>query len=308
MPLVSVILPVFNGAPYLRCAINSILEQSFQDFELLILDDGSDDGTHDILLDIAARDTRVKVISRENRGLVATLNELLERAQGEFLARMDADDVATPIRLARQVEALQNRESVVLVGGDVTIIDDRGRRLGGISYPPGTREIETAALEGWPSMCHPTFMMRSRAVRVAGGYSQDAYPAEDLDLLLRLAEVGDLENLPEVVLMYRVHPNSISESGARRQRNVALSVRKSARLRRGMPSIGTEELSEDESLAVSPYDQLLRYGGWAYASNEQATAFHYAFRAVWKRPLGVEGWTLLARSAFHAVRSRRTKV
>src|SRR4051812_26679567 len=122
-PTVSVLMAVYNGEQYLREAVNSILSQTFKDFEFIIIDDGSTDRSPELLASYARADSRVKLISRPNKGLTKSLNEGLHAARGEFVARMDGDDISLPERFERQVSYLREHPEVVLVGSRVEFID-----------------------------------------------------------------------------------------------------------------------------------------------------------------------------------------
>src|ERR1700761_204383 len=128
-PLVSVLMPVFNAQRYVAAAVNSILDQTLGDFELIIVDDGSTDQSTAILRRLAGRDGRIRLISRPNTGYVVALNEALDAARGEFLARMDADDVSLPQRFEKQVQFLQENPDFVLVGTHVTTMDADGAMI-----------------------------------------------------------------------------------------------------------------------------------------------------------------------------------
>jgi glycosyltransferase involved in cell wall biosynthesis len=155
---------VFDAERYLRPAIDSILQQSFPDFELLLLNDGSADGSWTILQEYEARDARIQITSRENRGVPKTRNELLAMAQGEFVAVMDADDIALPDRLARQVEFLQQHPEVVCVGGSYQLIDEAGRLvLDRFALPKADAEVQAQLLAGFGGMHHPCLLIRSIA-------------------------------------------------------------------------------------------------------------------------------------------------
>lgn len=209
-PLVSVLLPVYNAGVYLNAAVRSILDQSYQELELLVIDDGSTDGSGERLQDHARSDSRMRVVRRENLGLVHTLQELIELARGELFARMDADDFSLPQRIEHQVQFFEQQSEVVCVGGGIIIIDEHDREL---HHPPpvlGNAHVQRSALEGRMPICHPAAMFRATAVRQVGGYQSKAYPSEDLDLWLRLGEVGKLDNVPQTVLRYRVHSSSVS--------------------------------------------------------------------------------------------------
>ena len=292
---VSVLMPVFNGGKYLSAAIDSILTQTFREFEFLIVDDGSSDSTSKILREYAHKDGRIRITSRENRGLVASLNELLASAQGHLLARMDADDISLPDRLASQVTYMSGHPDVVCAGGHVEDVNEQGLRLSRREYPLDSDEIQQAALGGQACMCHPCFMMRREAVIAVGGYAPESFPAEDLDLLLRLGEVGKLANLDRVILKYRIHINSISERTSLRQRQVAQQVCQRAYRRRGL-AVVTEAPTEgiSEPALLRQHRLFLKYGWWAYNSRARLSAIRYGFRAVRSRPSAGNAWMLLA--------------
>ncbi|MEM9702434.1 MAG: glycosyltransferase [Planctomycetota bacterium] len=252
-PAVSVLMPAYNALPYLPEAVESVLNQNFRDFEFLVVNDGSTDGTGAVLDDYAAADPRVRVIHRENGGYTSALNLLIDQTRGEFVARMDADDIAWPDRFEKQVTFLQEHPQVVAVGGAVWTIDSDGDRIS-----PGRRASDhheiLAGLLGEPShsghMYHPTVMMRSKSLRAVGGYDPAMEPAEDLDLWLRLADTGRLANLSEIVLDYRFHFSSVSSTRRNRQRAAAERAVRAARERRGLgwpPPVGWRGRTASES-------------------------------------------------------------
>ena len=293
MPAVSVLMPVCNGAAYLRQAVESILHQTFSDFEFLIIDDGSSDESLRLLQAYAWRDARIRLRSRENRGLTATLNELIAQARGEFLARMDADDIALPDRLARQVDFLRRHSEVLCVGGAFDFIDGAGRYLTTL-YPVRTdQEIQDHLLRGHCAIAHPASMARAQSVRDVGGYQCDL--VEDLDLWLRLGERGQLANLSDVVLRYRLHSDSVSEHAGPRQREAGREACARAWLRRGIAN-GVYEAGagwRPGRSRASRYEFMLQYGWWAWNSHERTTAQLYGLRAIQAQPLRAEGWKLL---------------
>jgi len=292
MPSVSVLMPVRNGSAFLAAAVESILAQSFTDFELLILDDGSTDGSLAMLQAYARRDARICLISRENKGLTATLNELIANARGEYMARMDADDIALPDRLARQLEFLRVNPAVLCVGGAFALIDQAGRYLTTLHPPTSNEEIQDQLVRGHCALAHPAVMARLQPIRELGGYQRDF--AEDLDLWLRLGEQGQLANLAEEVLHYRLHPASISERAGHRQRDAGRLACEAAWQRRGIRD-GVYEAGSPwrPGSGASRYDFMLQYGWWAWNSRERTTAQIYGLKAVRTRPLGPKGWTLL---------------
>lgn len=232
-PRISVILPAYNAAPYIEEAVTSILRQTVADFELLALDDGSTDATGPILESLALRDPRIRLTRRANRGLVATLNELIAQARAPYLARMDADDIALPDRFERQARFLDQYPRIACVGGAVEFIASDATR---VHAPPPVLDnasIQREALAGRVAICHPACMLRAAAVRAVGGYREHTWPAEDLDLFLRLGEHAELANIPSLVLRYRLHATSISASRAQQQRERIDAVCREAWSRRG---------------------------------------------------------------------------
>lgn len=297
-PRVSVLMAVHNGARYLPEALRSILGQSFENFEFLIVDDGSTDASPGILIRAARQDPRIRLIFRPQRGLATSLNELLGEAQGEFLARMDADDIALPERLALQVDFLVRNPEVVCVGGASMMIDDAGRYLTTL-YPPETdQEVQAAALAGHTPINHPTAMMRRGAVRVVGGYDGSYPVAQDLDLWLRLGEIGALANLAVPVLKYRLHGKSLSEQAAGRQDEARRRACEAAWKRRGITGRFEGQAAwrpGKDSLSRCRF--MTRYGWWAWNSGERRTALYYSWRAVCANPLDPAGWRLLLTAA-----------
>lgn len=203
-PRVSVVLPVRDGAAFVAEAVGSILAQTLDAFELLVVDDGSRDATAAIVGDLAMRDRRMRVLTQPPLGLVPALNRGLAEARGAYVARMDADDVAMPERLASQAEALDRHESVAALGTACRVIGRDGTVLGHRSPPLEPAAIRRALGRG-NCMIHPTMMLRRDAVLRAGFYRAAFRLAEDFDLWLRLSERHDLMNLPQSLLDYRQH-------------------------------------------------------------------------------------------------------
>lgn len=208
-PLVTVLMSVYNGEPYLKKTIDSILNQSYSDFEFLIINDGSTDASRSILEHEAKRDPRIKVISRDNQGLVASLNYGLSRACGQLVARIDADDIAYPQRLEKQVAYMADHPELLALGSAITLIDNQGRSIKQISYPSGTKRVKSAMMYG-SKLAHPAVIMRREQVLQIGAYREACRHAEDYDLWLRLLEVGEIDNLEEPLLYYRQHDEKIS--------------------------------------------------------------------------------------------------
>lgn len=218
-PAVSVALSVYNGERFLGSAIESVLAQSFTDFEFLILDDGSGDASPAIIADYAARDSRIHAIAQENRGLVASLNRLFAEARAPLVARMDADDVCLPHRFERQVAFLGQHPDYGVVGGATEDIDehDASWPCRALPYVATHEEFLQRIAAGGPLLCHPAVMVRREVVRRVGGYHAAFRHCEDLDLWLRLASITKLGNLPEPLLRYRHYADQVSSRHATEQ-------------------------------------------------------------------------------------------
>jgi hypothetical protein len=223
-PQISVVLPVYNAERHLAEAIESILRQTHSDFELLIINDGSSDRSLDIIKRYARRDPRVRVTDRGNRGLIATLNEGIAEARGEYVARMDADDVAAPDRLAKQAKWLMADPACVVVGTSFILIDESGRPH--TTWHCFVNDLTIRhALPAEGCIPHPTAMIRRSALTQAGGYRADYVAAEDYDLWRRLARVGRLQNLAEPLLLKRESDRQVSAVHANAQRQMADRIR-----------------------------------------------------------------------------------
>jgi glycosyltransferase involved in cell wall biosynthesis len=218
-PKVSVLLPVRDGEPYFAEALESILAQQGVDFEIVVIDDGSSDGTTERLS--ACKDPRLIVIRREGDGLVAALNCALAAARGDYIARMDADDVTLPGRLFRQAEFLDANPAVAMVHCSVRIIDAAGNGSYQLAAKPCSAAQRLAILldecPGAP-IIHPSVMMRRAALVEAGGY-RNSPACEDHELWLRVVDKWQISALPEVLLHYRQHAGGIS-----RERMVEQSI------------------------------------------------------------------------------------
>ncbi|CAN7570713.1 glycosyltransferase [Cupriavidus necator] len=241
MARVSVVLPVFNGAELLPLAIESVLKQSFRDFELIILDDGSSEDIASIVANYD--DPRVRFVSRANKGLGATLNELIELARCDYIARMDADDVCEPRRLELQIRFMESNPEVVLVGGQIQfIVGDRYCAAG--RMPMGHEEIINELMRSRFPLCHPAILFRKSAAGSVGGYRVNG-AGEDLDFFLRMGEVGLLANISEPVLNYRIQTQSLSMRHARDlNKGYTFAVENAFRRRNELPEHSFEEFSK----------------------------------------------------------------
>ena len=296
-PAVSVCMPVYNCQRHVAEAVESILSQTFRDFEFLILDDGSTDGTLQILKRYAARDSRIRLISRHNKGLAPTLQELVDQARGEFLARMDGDDIAMPERFQRQVDYLRAHPECVVLGCRVWEADADGDPVGEYFTLSDHEEIDAFhfRMKG-PALIHPSVTMRRDAVMAVGGY-RNVPIAEEVDLFLRLAERGQVARLPEFLLKYRIHSTNYSRTDTAHEWSyrVLCEILTETYQRRNLP---VSLPPPSEIPAVVPMNtataKFNRRMGWhTLALGHTHTARKYARRALAHCPLSLETWRLM---------------
>lgn len=233
LPLISVLLPAYNCAATLADAAQSILAQSLGDFELIIVNDGSTDGTAAVLDALAAQDPRVRPVHQANGGIVQALNAALALARGEFVARMDGDDRAHPERFAAQVAHLRAHPACVCVGTLFRLMDAQGQITSVQNPIRNFRQTDLALLPPHvATLPHPSIMLRRAQLQGLGGYRHGFSHAEDYDLFLRLAEVGPLGIVQQPLLDYRIHAGSLSSTNLERQVDSALRAWLCALLRR----------------------------------------------------------------------------
>lgn len=208
-PTISVLLPVYNGAAFLQQAVDSVLLQSYSDFELLIIDDGSTDNSSELLRNL--KDPRIRVIYQENRGLAASLNILLFQAQGRYIARQDQDDVCLPERFHNQAKFLDSNSDIAIVGTAAEIWVNHARTLRKTNNPCSNSALQFNLLFD-NYFVHSSIMFRRCIVQDLGGYTEEKsrQPPEDYELWSRVARQNKIANLPDVLLGYREVPNSMS--------------------------------------------------------------------------------------------------
>jgi glycosyltransferase involved in cell wall biosynthesis len=210
--MISVVMPVYNGERFLAPALESILKQTYRDFELIVVNDGSNDRTTEILDDYAFRDSRIRVIQSPHIGLCEALNIGIDAAKNPWIARMDADDIAMPQRFEKQLNAAKHRPEVVVWGSYIHHINSAGNILSFSKVgPPTVNEFEKRRKRNEVvQVIHPTAFMRKDAVLKAGGYKPEYEAAEDVELFDRMGDSGPIVAVPEALLHYRVHPYSIT--------------------------------------------------------------------------------------------------
>lgn len=305
--MISVIMPVYNGELFLREAVDSILNQTYRDFEFIIVDDGSTDSTPQILAEYAAKDDRVKIINGGHVGISKAMNLGIEQATRPWIARMDADDVCLPERFEKQLAAAEKDPDVVVWGGYIHHINEKGKILSYSKVGPATRE------DFWyhrnnglvVQVMNPTALMKTEIVRKVGGYKEAFVAAHDVEIFDEMAEYGPILAVPEPLVLYRIHGSSITMTKFFTQRKLAryVDVRRNKRL--AGETIPTLEEFMAEYDNVSRWEKLGRYredlkalyyrrAGMAYAQgNYLKTGYffgismlidpHFALQRVWRQ-------------------------
>lgn len=207
-PPVTVLLPVYNAGRYVGAAIDSVLQQDFADFELLIINDGSTDGSAAVIA--SYNDPRIRVLHQENAGLVATLNRGLSEAAGSYIARFDADDICYPTRLGEQYVFLEANPDYVLVGSEADYMDEAGQYIFTYRFRDyEDHEIKAGGFRTCP-VIHASVMYRKQAVLDAGGYDPRAVTFEDHLLWRNLAAFGKMKNMRHPLIKVRFNPDSVT--------------------------------------------------------------------------------------------------
>jgi glycosyltransferase involved in cell wall biosynthesis len=295
---VAVIMPAYNCERYIRQSVESILGQTFGDFEFIIVNDGSTDGTADALAEF--RDPRLRIVSQSNRGIAGALNAALVVALGRprpapLIARMDADDIAESERLARQVGYMRGHKEgkrCVLLGTGVKTICPAGLPFYEKEVPVGHETIARALWSGnSQAVIHPTIMMRTEVVERIGGYSPRYSNAEDLDIYLRLIEHGEVANIPEPLLSYRQHPESTNNTKYHMLVRLLQEIIAEHDPRCPFSDLDRRRLAGWERMP--PIDEYRRWGWNALSHGRVDVARTYAARAMRLAPLSPDSWRLL---------------
>ncbi|MYD09809.1 MAG: glycosyltransferase family 2 protein [Chloroflexi bacterium] len=224
-PLVSVVMPVYNGEQYLAEAIDSILTQTLSDLELIVVDDCSTDGSAAMVRDYASRDERVRLILHErNRGSASARNSGIAVARGEFIAAMDCDDISLSQRLEKQARFLQSHPDIGVVGAHLQIASADKTALRVQECPQQHAPVALFWIVGSMTMAGAAIMARREVLLAAGGYEESRRVADDRELLSRLFAKTRLANVPEALYMYRRHEKQKSESLKQKQAYEALAI------------------------------------------------------------------------------------
>ena len=303
-PKVTVLMSVYNGEKYLQEAIDSILGQTFKDFEFLIINDGSTDKTGEILK--SYNDPRIKIINNEkNIGLTKSLNIGLRIAKGEYIARQDADDISMPERLEKEVEFLEQNRNIGVVGTDYLIINEKGKIVHIVKCLNCSRELKEKLLEG-NQFGHGSVMLRKECIDKVGIYREEFKFAQDYDFCLRIAEVYDVANISEPLYKWRIDSKSISVAKKALQDKYALLAIELAKERKKIGKDKFQSLNKEE---IDKYlDELISdvriqdkrkiaegYCFWSrilFGGKDYKGAFKLLFKSFISYPLNKETWVL----------------
>ncbi len=291
-PSISVVMSAYNVEKYVEKSVESILCQTHRDFEFIIIDDGSTDSTTKILKRLAEDDGRIRLISRENKGLTVSLNEGVSLARANVIARMDADDIASKERFAIQIAYLNANTDCVLVGSRVMLIDPFDVPIIVGEHVSDHASIDREMMLGKTAVYHPSVLMRKAALNRVGNYAQKYNNAEDLDLFLKLAEVGRLHNVDDTLLDYRRHPESVNHLKFERQWKLVREIVADAHQRRGtaIPADWAYKPWTPE-----PHRVQVKLWGWrALQQGRKDVAKKHGLSAIRHDPFNLESWKLLA--------------
>jgi GT2 family glycosyltransferase len=253
--LVSVIMAAYNSERFIAQAINSVLRQTHDNFELIVVDDGSTDGTAAIIAEFRELDPRIRIISQQNQGAGAARNIAVTAARSEWIAVMDSDDIMEPTRLERQLLFIKQHPDLAIGSSLVTWINEHGKRLGQSSSDLIDDMGVQKSIEnnGLLILCHPACLIRKQAIEAVGGYRWEFWPSEDIDLFVRIAETGGrILVQPEHLLRYRIHPASGTGLTSGWDSSLHEWIRECSRRRKsGLPEPTYEELQS-----------MVRQRGW----------------------------------------------
>ena len=311
---VSILLPVFNASKYIAAALRSIENQTYKNYDVIVVDDGSEDDSSDAIRRFANDHPGTVVRTRENRGIVQTRNELLNLATGPYVAWMDADDVMAPNRLSAQVTKLNEDPELACVGSFAQCIDPEDNWLNVEAYPTNHSEIIDSQRSAG-GIRFPTTMMRRRKALAVGGFREPFRIGEDLDFLMRLGEKDKLSNIPAVLYFYRQH---LESTCARLGPVWSRNLKKIQELASERESLGYDALQAGRTIDIEPVSEWRQskndvasvYASWAgsaLTNRNHRLAFRYSRASIIANPFHKSGWIALVR-ALGLVRSQKVSL
>ena len=237
-PLVSVVMPAHNAQKYISGAIESILNQTFKKFELIIVNDCSKDKTLEIIKYFSKKDPRIKIVNNDKRlDIAGSLNKGISKASSNIIVRMDADDISLPNRLELQYKLIESSKNIAAVGANIMLMDSEGKEIGSRRYPHSSKDLKSCLFR-YSSFAHPVVVFRKDIFDQVGGYDPKFSPTEDLDLWFRLGRKYKFGSIPETLLKYRLYEKSSSHKSLKDVEILVFKIRLNAIIKHGFrPSL-----------------------------------------------------------------------
>lgn len=227
-PTISVVMPAYNAEKYIARAIESILSQTYKNFELIIVNDASKDKTLSIIKKYAKKDSRIRYVTNSKNKLIAySLNRGIALAKGSIIARMDGDDVSTPERLKKQYAVLRAYPKVAIVGADLDVVSKKGKIISQRKYPTASSALKKLMFRYSP-FSHPVVMFRKAVFNEFGGYREDIFPSEDIDLWFKIGSKYEFASIDKPLLKYTLIQNSSSHRKLRQLELLTFKIRLNA--------------------------------------------------------------------------------
>ena len=249
IPSITVLMSVFNSARWLSEAIESVLNQTFRDFEFIIVDDGSTDNSCKIIKQYQSLDPRIIIISKPNTGLADSLNQGIMKARGKWIARLDADDICEITRLEKQLERARANSKLVFIGTGMTIINEVGAKLRIHRYPSEHKMLLRNLITARKFPAHSSAFYLKHSVQALGGYRLRIKRSEDHDLWLRLSEVGEITSINEPLVQLRFHSAQISHDEGGKSQLFDSRISIVSYWVRNL--VGTDPITADEKIFLS---------------------------------------------------------
>jgi len=297
MAVISVVMSAYNAEFFIKQAIESVLKQEFNDFELILVDDGSTDNTASIYGTF--QDQRLIIVkNEENCGQTFSLNRGIKRAQGRYIARVDADDIAAPDMLQKMFEFLERSPQTAILGTSKKLIDPTGSVIREFRPPVDNQEIQKTLLT-WNCLPHNGMIYRADCLKVIGCYDESIKLAQDYDLALRLSEPWDAANLPEFLYEYRWHDHMISVDKREYQDFSSKRIREIAIIRRlqlGKNLLFNKELAPDVFKSKSKRWLADRFTWWAMSVRGPGSftiAFKFLLLSLFMNPTNPNSWNFI---------------
>jgi len=298
MSVVSILMPMRNAEDYVEETIQSLLDQTFADFELIVVDDCSTDDSLSLVKSFS--DKRIKILQGKAEGISAALNVALEQAQGKYVCRCDADDLYPPERLMQQVNWLESHVNDIAVAGKFSSMDEKSRLIAEFNTGSKIEDITQELLKGITRTHLGAFLIKLSEIKELKGFREYFVTAEDIDMQLRLAEQGSISYLPENMYFYRIHNSSITHVQSSNKREFYeqtardfLTQRRSEgidQLEKGTPPSAPSMGNKPSDSKAQVVGYLLGESWRLHAIKQKKKAVDVAFRACRAKPLNWRVW------------------